>query len=396
MSYFFELAEKGRKAMLEQGELPALLYIDLSGMKYYNHKFGFAEGDKLLKSFSKLLSNVFHTENCCHISADCYAVISDENGLEALLDRLFREWRQMNVKQHLPICVGIYPDRIGEVPVGMAYDRAKIACDALKGTYSSSFKYYSHELNDRFEKQQYILESFDRALSEKWIHVYYQPIMRAISKKVCNDEALARWIDPVKGFLSPAEFIPYLEDAGLIYKLDLYVLDRVLENINRQKDEGLFIVPHSINLSRSDFVACDIVEEIRRRVDAAGVSRDKISIEITESVIGSDFDFMKKQVERFQALGFPVWMDDFGSGYSSLDVLQSIKFDLIKFDMNFMRKLDESSDGRIILTELMKMALSLGVDTICEGVETEEQSRFLQEIGCSKLQGFLFQQACAL
>ena len=99
-------------------------------------------------------------------------------------------------------------------------------------------------------------------------------------------------------------------------------------------------------------------------MDAAGVARDKISIEITESVIGSDFDFMKAQVKRFQALGFPVWMDDFGSGYSSLDVLQSIKFDLLKFDMNFMRRLDESSDGRIILTELMKMALSLGVDTV--------------------------------
>ena len=390
MSYFFEMAENGRRAMLDQGEQPAFLYIDLSGMKHYNHKYGFAEGDKLLQSFSTLLSNIFHTENCCHVSADSFAAIADEGKLEALLGRLFQEWRQMNVRQHLPVCVGVYPNRIEVVPAGMAYDRAKIACDALKGTYSSSYKYFSTDLNEEFEKKQYILENFDRALSEGWIQVYYQPIMRAISKKVCNDEALARWIDPVKGFLSPADFIPHLEDAGLIYKLDLYVLDRVLENIREQEAGGLYIVPHSINLSRSDFVACDIVEEIRRRVDAAGVGRDKISIEITESVIGSDFDFMKAQVQRFQALGFPVWMDDFGSGYSSLDVLQSIKFDLLKFDMNFMRRLDESSDGRIILTELMKMALSLGVDTVCEGVETEEQSRFLQEIGCSKLQGFFF------
>ena len=125
-------------------------------------------------------------------------------------------------------------------------------------------------------------------------------------------------------------------------------------------------------------------------MDAAGVARDRISIEITESVIGSDFDFMKEQVERFQALGFSVWMDDFGSGYSSLDVLQGIKFNPLKFDMGFMRRLDESDAGRTILTELMKMALALGVDTVCEGVETEEQVRFLQEIGCSKLQGFYY------
>ena len=178
--------------------------------------------------------------------------------------------------------------------------------------------------------------------------------------------------------------------GGLIYKLDLYVLERVLEKIRTQQEAGLTIVPHSINLSRSDFEACDIVEEIRKRVDASGVRRDMISIEITESVIGSDFDFMKEQVGRFRELGFPVWMDDFGSGYSSLDVLQSIKFDLIKFDMSFMRKLDEGDSGKIILTELMKMATSLGVDTVCEGVETETQVRFLQEIGCSKLQGYFF------
>ena len=390
MSYFFERAEVQRKVCLEQGKKPALLYIDLSGMKSYNHKFGFSEGDKLLRYFARLLGQTFHPENCCHVSADRFAVCADENGLEEKLDRMFQEWQEMKQNMHLPVCVGIYPNRMEEVPVGMAYDRAKMACDAIKGTYSSSFHYYSSELNENILKQQYVLENFDRALSEHWIQVYYQPIVRAINGKVCDVEALARWIDPVKGFLSPADFIPYLEDAGLIYKLDLYVLDQILDCIHTKEAEGFFIVPHSINLSRSDFDACDMVEEIRRRVDAAGVSRDRISIEITESVIGSDFEYMKTQVERFQALGFPVWMDDFGSGYSSLDVLQSIKFDLLKFDMGFMRRLDENEDGRIILTELMKMASALGLDTICEGVETEKQAHFLQEIGCSKLQGFLF------
>ena len=389
MTHFFELAETERDVMLEQGKSPVLLYIDLSGMKSFNHKYGFSEGDQLLRYFAQLLSRVFRAENCCHIGADHFAAIADENETEEKLNRLFGEWRELKSGMHLPICVGIYPHRLEEVPVGMAYDRAKIACDALKGTYTSSFNYFNSAMNDGIVKQQYVLENFDRALSEKWIQVYYQPIMRAINGKVCDEEALARWIDPVKGFLSPADFIPYLEDAGLIYRLDLYVLESVLESIKVKQAEGFFIVSHSINLSRSDFEACDMVEEVRRRVDAAGVSRDRISIEITESVIGSDFDYMKAQVERFQALGFPVWMDDFGSGYSSLDMLQSIKFNLLKFDMGFLRRLDES-DGRIILTELMKMASALGVDTICEGVETAEQVRFLQEIGCSKLQGFYF------
>ena len=390
MSYFFELAEIGRKTILDQEGLPALLYFDLGGMKSYNHKYGFSEGDMLLRRFAQLLSRTFGTERCSHINADHYAAYADENGLEDKLDKLFTEWREMRNNKHLPICVGIYPYRIETVPIGRAYDRAKIACDAIKRTYYSSFNYYNVAMTDGVVRQHYILENFERALSENWIQVYYQPIVRAINAKVCSEEALARWIDPVKGFLSPAEFIPYLEDAGLIYKLDLFVLEQVLKHIKIKENEGLYIVPHSVNLSRSDFDACDMVEEIKRRVDAAGIRRDRINIEITESVIGSDFDYMKMQVERFQALGFPVWMDDFGSGYSSLDVLQSIKFDLIKYDMAFMRRLDENDDGRIILTELMKMASALGVDTICEGVETEEQVHFLQEIGCSRLQGFYF------
>ena len=390
LSYFFELAEIERRFVLDQDGLPALLYIDLSGMKFYNHKYGFAEGDKMLRRFTMLLSRTFGPERCCHVSADRFAAVAEEKGLEERLGRLFEEWQQICEDGHLPVRVGIYLNRTEDVPVGMAYDRAKIACDTLKGLYASSFKFFSSELNEGLENKQYILETLDEALSKNWIHVYYQPIMRAVNGKVCDEEALARWIDPVKGFLSPAEFIPYLEDAGLIYKLDLYVLENVLKHIRIKEEKGCYIVPHSINLSRSDFDACDMVEEIRQRVDAAGVPRDRISIEITESIIGSDFEFIKTQIERFQALGFPVWMDDFGSGYSSLDVLQSIRFDLLKFDMSFMRRLDENEDGRIILTELVKMALALGIDTICEGVETEDQARFLQEIGCSKLQGFYF------
>ena len=396
MSYFFERADFGRKLLSEQGRHPALLYIDLSGMKSFNHKYGFSEGDKLLRYFASLLAKTFDSENCCHVSADRFAAYTDENGLEERLDGLFREWNGMKKNMHLPICVGIYPAQLEEVPVGMAYDRAKIACDALKGSYTSSFKYFSRELNDLIAKQQYVIENFEQALSENWISVYYQPIMRAINQKICDVEALARWIDPDGRVLFPAEFIPYLEDAGLVYKLDLYVLERVLADIHIKQAEGFYIVPHSINLSRSDFDGCDIVEEIRQRVDASGISRDRISIEITESVIGSDFEFIKAQVERFRALGFPVWMDDFGSGYSSLDVLQSIQFDLIKFDMSFMRKLDENNNGRIILTELMKLASALGLDTVCEGVETEQQVRFLQEIGCSKLQGYYFSKPYSL
>ena len=390
LSHFFELAEAGKDVMLRSGGSAALLYIDLDGMKYYNHRNGYAEGDKLLQGLAKLLGRTFGSEYCCHIGADRFAVYTKEEGLEEAVGRLFAEAEALNEGKSLPVRVGIYSAQIEDVPISSAYDRAKIACDAIGKSIASRYNYYSLKLRDEVKRRQYFQANIDRAIEEKWIEVYYQPIVRAVNGLACDVEALARWNDPEEGFLSPAEFISYLEDAGLIYKLDLFVLEEVLRKMKRVSGDGLLVLPHSINLSRSDFDACDIVEEIRKRVDAAGISHDKISIEITESMVGSDFDFMKAQVERFRNLGFPVWMDDFGSGYSSLDVLQSIKFNLLKFDMGFMRKLNEGDEGKIILTEMMKMATSLGLDTICEGVETAEQVRFLQEIGCSKLQGYYF------
>lgn len=390
MTSFFRLAETEKNAVLKRGGEPALLYMDFSGMKFYNGKYGFEEGDKLLKEFAGLLVRYYGNDRSSRLGGDHFAVITEMSGLEDRLHQMFHDCRNLNGGKSLPIHVGVYSDGEGRLNASLACDRARLACDELSGAYASCYRYYTQKLSDKAEMRQYIVENIDRAIEERWIQVFYQPIIRAVNEKVCDEEALARWIDPVKGFLSPGSFIPALEDAGLIYKMDLYVLERVLEDIHTLKEEGLFVVPHSINLSRSDFDACDIVEEIRRRVDEAGVDRSLITIEITESVIGGSFEFMKEQVERFRDLGFPVWMDDFGSGYSSLDVLQSIPFDLIKFDMSFMRKLDEGDGGKIILTELMKMATSLGVDTVCEGVETKDQVRFLREIGCSKLQGFYF------
>lgn len=390
MTYFFDLADSGKAAVVQKGGKPVFLYMDFTGMKFFNNKYGFAEGDKLLQSFAKTLVQTFGEGHCCRISGDQFAVITLEDEMEEKLNLIFSECKTLNDGRSLPIHVGIYPDRFGEVSAGIACDRAKMACNELRGVYTSCFKYYNQRLGEGAEKTHYIAENIDRAVAEGWIKVYYQPIVRAITRKACEEEALARWIDPVMGFLSPADFIPALEESGQIYKLDLFMLEQVLLKMQYQKTAGITIFPNSINLSRSDFESCDIVEEIRKRVDAAGISHDKITIEITESIIGSDPEFMKEQITRFRSLGFPVWMDDFGSGYSSLDVLQSLKFDMLKFDMGFMQRLDEDENGRIVLTELMQMATSLGLSTVCEGVETEEQASFLQEIGCSRLQGFLF------
>lgn len=240
------------------------------------------------------------------------------------------------------------------------------------------------------EHRQYIEENFDRALAEGWIKAYFQPIVRGSNGRVCSEEALARWEEPGKDLLNPSSFVPVLEDSGQITKLDLFMIDRVIESIQIRREAGLFIVPISVNLSRIDFEDADIVEEIRKRTDEAGVERSLLYIEITESVMGRDFSFMKRQIDRLRDLGFKVMIDDFGSGYSSLDFLQKTDVDALKLDLNFMREFETNGKTRLIVTHLMRLISALGMDTIAEGVETEAQVEFLKEIGCAKLQGFYF------
>ena len=378
--------------MLERGEIPIMLFLDFNYMTFFNNKYGFAEGDKLIQEFARLISQKFSSQCCCHFGMDRFCVFTNDTNIEERLWELFAETENINNGKSLPVRVGIYSHKLGTCGASYACDRAKMACDSNKAVSVSHFTWFDKSMMTAIENRQYIVDNIERAIKEGWIQVYYQPIVRAASDKVCDEEALSRWIDPVKGFLSPADFIPILEDTKLIYKLDLYVTDQILKKMKEQEKKGLYIVPISVNLSRSDFDACDIVEEIHKRVTEAGISPEKLTIEITESIIGTDYEYMKSQILRFQKLGFNVWMDDFGSGYSSLDVLHDIPFNLIKFDMKFMQQFYTNDKSKIILSGLLKTAVSLGVDTICEGVETEHQVNFLKEVGCTKIQGYYYCQ----
>ncbi|WP_029231547.1 bifunctional diguanylate cyclase/phosphodiesterase [Butyrivibrio sp. VCB2006] len=250
--------------------------------------------------------------------------------------------------------------------------------------------------NMQAEFEQYIVDNLDRAIKEEWIKAYHQPLVRAASGRVSDEEAFAKWEDPERGIISASEFIHILEREKLTYKLDLYMVERVLKKMKGQGEHGLFIVPESVNIGRSDFDCCDMVTEIIKRVDAAGLPREKLSVELSEGTISSDVQFMKTQVERFRSEGIKVWMDDYGSGNSSLLLLLQMHFDLLKIDKTFIDQIEQGKNGRIILTEIIKTALSLGMDTVAEGVETKEQADFLMEVGCTKLQGYYYTKPISL
>ncbi len=390
MTYFFDLAEAGCKEMRDNGKTPALLFMDFNGMKSYNRKYGLEGGDKYLIAFKDILVKYFTHDNCSRFSADHFCVYTDAQTALENAEKVVRDVAANSNDSKMPLRIGIYEYEDENISISAACDRAKMACDSNRKVYESRIYHFSKDMMIRIENRQYIVENIDRAIENKWIRVCYQPLVRTANGRVCGEEALARWFDPEKGLISPADFIPDLEEANSIYKLDLFVLENVIEKMKVMEEHELFLVPHSVNLSRSDFYTCDIVEEIRRRVDKAGIPRDRFVFEITESTVAGDVDYMIGQIRRFKELGFSVWMDDYGSGYSSPIMLQNIPFDLLKIDMQFVRQMDKAEKAKIILTETVRMAMSLGMDTIAEGVETPEQAEFLKEIGCTTLQGYYY------
>ncbi|MBO6138256.1 MAG: EAL domain-containing protein [Lachnospiraceae bacterium] len=238
------------------------------------------------------------------------------------------------------------------------------------------------------EMSEYVIKNIDKAVEENYIQVYYHPVARTITGEICAMEALARWNDPEYGLLSPAVFIEALEGARLIHKLDSYIVRKVCEDYKNSQVEGIPFMPVSFNLSRLDFRLCDMIGIINKAASENNVPLDMLRVEITESVIADDRNFMHDIFDKLASLGYRIWMDDFGSGYSSLNFLKDFDFETLKIDMLFLSDFNDRS--RSIITSIVDMAKKIGIHTLAEGAETKEQVDFLRSIGCEKVQGYYF------
>lgn len=236
--------------------------------------------------------------------------------------------------------------------------------------------------------EEYVIEHFSEALEKGYILPFFQPIYRSVTNMITCAEALARWIDPEQGMISPGQFIPVLEKNGLIFELDMEIIRRTCAFYNRLNDRGTPIQSFSVNLSRQDFVHSNLYDKVCEILDEYNVPHDAIKLEITESLMMEDIETFRRIFSEFKGAGFSIWIDDFGSGYSSLNMLQNFNFDVMKFDMLFLHNF--TSKSRQVMTSLISMAKSLGIHTLTEGVETKEQQDFLLSAGCESLQGFYF------
>ncbi len=364
-----------------------IIFNNIRNFKFYNMKYGRAEGDRLLKQIADDIQSAGNDILVARASADHFVTLSKNPDMIENVRRYNEAFNREHEISSISMKSGIYRIVRKDIEILHACDMAKIACDAIRDT-SDVIMFYNSSLERKLQLEKHIIEHFDEALKEGYIKPYYQPVIRTITNTVCGTEALARWIDPEIGFISPADFIPILEEHNLITRLDLFILEQVCINMSKVQEYNHLVQPTSFNLSKRDFAECNMLEAVENIVSRHGIARDMIHIEITESMVMDDPQRLKREIDRFQKGGYQVWMDDFGSGYSSLNVLKEYPFDEIKLDMFFLRSFDEKS--REMLRSSIRMAKNLGIQTLAEGVETREQYEFLRDIGCEKVQGYYF------
>ena len=387
--------EQARQVMQSENGL-AVVWFNLDNFKMFNNRFGFEKGDEILKEISVILSSIFSPDEyknnlISRFSDDNFVILTDWMTVEIKIDTVQEYLYSLHENVTLRLRAGIYFPSENE-DIRTACDRAKTACDNIKKNHSVSSCMFHDGMSKNLALQQYILDNLDYAINKNLITVLYQPIINLSNKKICEAEALARWEDPEAGMIAPGVFIPTLEEYREIHKLDIFAMKKVCEDYKKRNEKNLPLLPVSINLSRLDFELCDIIGEIEKSAALNNIPRKMLNIEITESINNEDMTVLNLGIEKFRALGYEVWMDDFGSGYSSLNVLKDYNFDTIKFDMKFLHGFDikKSDKAKYIISSNLSMARLMGMKALAEGVENQEQLEYLTSIGFDKAQGYYF------
>lgn len=392
MHAFYQRIQEMAAGRTEESSAYGAVYLNLTNFKLFNEMHGIYEGDRLLKSMAGILKREFGSSFLSRLFGDNFVMFVPRAGLEAKIETLCHKVNHLinkpSIMMKAGICLLTGEEQASSSLISTSFDMAKLACDSIKRDATRCYAIYHEDMRREVVDRAYIIDNIDRAIRDGQIKVYLQPVVRTFTGKLCGYEALARWESPGRGIFSPGVFIPVLEDTRLIYKLDTYMLQEVGRLLRYQLQNNLPMVPISVNLSRCDFLLMDplaVVEEVIARFH---IPRYYLRLEVTESALVQEHDILVKKLRQFREAGYQVWLDDFGSAYSSLNVLQRYHFDELKIDQGLLRDFNEES--RKIIRSIVLMAKMLGIHVLAEGVETKEQVEFLRKIGCEKIQGFYY------
>lgn len=393
-THFFEATRVLLKRHPE--ETYAFLRLDIEKFQLVNSFFGSSSGDGLLQYIAKEIRKFAgDTEQIAYgrIEADIFGICMPYRGEEAMLE-LVRYMRMRLGQYQLAFdvvpAIGIYVIRERDLSIDAMYDRANLAAKQCKGNYIENYAFYVDEMREDIVREQQIVNHMRHALDEEEFVLYLQPKYSLQDNRICGAEVLVRWAKPEGGMISPGEFIPIFERNGFITKLDYYVWEKTCKLLAGWIAEGKKPSPVSVNISRVSLYNPRLVEAICGLTDRYHIPRELLELELTESAYTTNPKAIKETMERLQKEGFSILMDDFGSGYSSLNVLKDIAVDVLKIDMKFLSDTDQEGRSQNILASVVRMAKWLNLPVIAEGVERREQVDFLHSVGCEYVQGFYF------
>ncbi len=362
---------------------------DIENFKTLNDRYGRQNCDQLLHDLAERLSNMLPGYVVGgRVGSDIFAFLIEhqaDHEWTSVLESVPKGLLGAN----LSIKFGVVENVDKGLAVSLTCDRAIIALEGIKGSFGVDVAWYNEDLRRRQLMEQTIVETMEEALEQRQFTVYYQPKHDLHLNRTGGAEALARWIHPELGFVSPAVFIPIFERNGFITKLDLYICEEACRELRRCKDLGLPTVPISFNASRLDFDMPDLAEQIVALADRYDVDRSLLHVELTETAYTENPDRVIEALGELRSHGFQIELDDFGSGYSSLASLNVLPLDVMKLDMSIIRQAAHLNDYRIVHSAL-QMAQFLNLETVAEGVETFSEADTLKSLGCDKIQGYYY------
>lgn len=393
MAYFYNKVQVLMASPEVRRQNVSFIHFDIPNFKLYNERHGFKMGDELLVDFSRIIRDVFVGGTVSRFSDDHFVVfttVTKEEVIESVEEVYRRMLLTDDVNKKVKIKAGIYFMDDQRAEVGLACDHARLACNSIKTRHDVYYCIYDDIIRDGLRRQQFVVDHIDEAIAKDYIKVFYQPIIRVKTGEICGYEALVRWVDPDNGMLPPGYFIETLEHFHLIHLIDEFVVKKVCQDYRMMADRGEALVPISVNISRLDFEICNVYKLLSDFCEIYEVPKNMIDVEITESAFTDNTGLIKEEANHIRSEGYEIWIDDFGSGYSSLTTLADYQFDVLKLDMVFLRSIDHNPKTKTLMSHIIQTALELGVSPLCEGVETEDHYKFLQEVGCERAQGYYF------
>lgn len=396
--------EKILRKRRNAGKRYAVVHFAIVKYRNYCMCHSIAAGESILKRVNQCLSAaVTRREMAAHVSSGSFALLlemENEAMLGQRLQSIIESMSIMDPTHHFTFQAGVFvieANLVGgklrkrrDVDLERDYNNACAAKATLEKTDDNGLAFFDQELCELRKWEDMVSERQERALANGEFLVYYQPKYAPDTEELKGAEALIRWRSPEFGLVSPGRFIPLFEKSGFITQIDHYMLAHVAADQRAWLDAGYKCVPVSVNVSRAHFAEADLAEQIRDIVDAAGTPHELIEIELTESAFFDDKNALIRTLERLKSYGFSVSMDDFGSGYSSLNSLKDMSLDVLKLDADFFRGDADEKRKEIVVSEAIRLAKCLNMRTVAEGVEEKEQVEFLAGQGCDMIQGFVF------